>query len=94
MKFIAIEKEIEGADWSKADEILAKEAYRVHELYLEGTLREIYLTEERSAILILESETREHIETAMASLPLVKEGMIEFNISELNPYQGMKRIIK
>jgi len=94
MKFIALEKGIEGANWSNADEVLAREAYRVHELYLEGILREIYLTEERHAILILESQTREQTEKALATLPLVKERMIEFDVSELNPYQGMKRIIK
>jgi hypothetical protein len=45
MKILAIEKDVENADWSNTDDLLKQEALHVFELYLAGTLREIYFTE-------------------------------------------------
>jgi len=43
MKFLAIEKDNLNANWENSEVILADEARKVYELYLSGTLREIYL---------------------------------------------------
>ncbi|MEX1377971.1 MAG: hypothetical protein AB1Z23_10950 [Eubacteriales bacterium] len=93
MKYLAIEKEITSIDWQSAGEILKKEARQVFEIYLEGILREIYLTEHNNAVLILECKDEDEAREALGTLPLVKEKMIEFDIVQLLPYRGMLRIM-
>jgi len=94
MKILAIEKEIEGADWENLDETLRKEAQRVYKLYLSGILREIYFTHENYAVLILECENIESTKELLNTLPLVQKGLIGFNIMQLNPYTGFERILQ
>ena len=94
MKYLAIEKEMASIDWQSAGEILKKEARQVYSIYLEGVLREIYLTEHNNAVLILECKDEDEAREALGTLPLVKEKMIEFDIVQLLPYRGMLRIME
>ena len=94
MKILALEREIEGVDWHNSEKLLKQEAQYVFQLYLSNSLREIYFTEEKNAVLILETTDRKAAEKLLNSLPLVKNGKIKFEIMELKPYSGFERIIK
>ena len=94
MKILALEKEIDGIKWENVEEVLAKEAHHVFQLYLSDSLREIYFTESKNAVLILETEDSKSAKKLLDSLPLVKSGMIKFDIMELRPYTGFERIFK
>lgn len=94
MKILAIEKEIENVNWSDAESILKQEAYYVNDLCLQNILREIYFTEDKRAVLILECQDIKHAKKIIDSLPLVKDKMIEFDIVSLLPYTGLSRIIE
>jgi len=94
MKVLAIEKEIEGVKWDEMKDLLEQEAQHVFQLYLSDSLREIYFTENKNAILILETNNRETAKEILDSLPLVKNRKIRFDIMELRPYSGYERIIK
>jgi len=94
MKFLAIEKDIPNTNWANTDKILADEARKVYELYLSGSLREIYFNESHNAVLMLECESKNQALQLLESLPLVKSKMIEFEVTELLPYTGFQRIIK
>ena len=93
MKILAIEKEIKGADWSNAENTLQAEALHVYDLYLDDKLRETYFNEHNNAVLILECENLQSAEQVLQGLPLVKAGLIEFDVMQLNPYTGFKRLI-
>lgn len=93
MKILAIEKESIGADWSNAENTLKAEALHVYNLYLDDTLREIYFNEHNNAVLILECENLQYAEQVLQGLPLVMAGLIEFDVMQLNPYTGFKRLI-
>lgn len=93
MKFLAIEKDILNTDWENSEKILADEAREVYELYLSGSLREIYFNEWHNAVLILECESKTQALQLLESLPLLKRRMIEFEVMELLPYTGYQRII-
>ncbi len=93
MKFLAIEKDILNTDWENSEKILADEAREVYELYLSGSLREIYFNECNNAVLILECESKIQALQLLESLPLLKMRMIEFEVMELLPYTGYQRII-
>ena len=92
MKFLAIEKEVTGADWAGSEEILRSEALHVRHLIDEGVIKEIYFNEEHSAVIIMECEDKEHAKTALARLPLVIASLIDFDVMELRRYTGFDRL--
>ena len=94
MKILAIEREIAGVEWHNTGELLEQEAQHVFQLYLSDSLREIYFTEEKNAVLVMETKDRKTAEELLNALPLVKAGMIRFEILELQPYTGYERILK
>ena len=94
MKILAIEKEIEGVNWDNTEELLEQEAKAVFQLYLSDNLREIYFTEDKNAVLILETKNKQAAKRLLDTLPLVQSGKIQFEIMTLNPYNGYERIIK
>ncbi len=93
MKILAIEKEIADVEWDKAEDLLKAEAHRILKLYLSNTLREIYFTENRNAVLILEANDMDTAKQLLDSLPLAKSGKITFDMMELRPYTGYERLI-
>ena len=93
MKILAIEHDVEDVDWANSDDLLKEEAEHVYRLYLSNELREIYFTESRNAVLIMETEDKEKAMSLLATLPLVKAEKIKFEIIELKPYSGYERIM-
>jgi muconolactone delta-isomerase len=93
MKILAIEKEIPGVTDEQCEPFLKTEAARVWELYRSGQLRESYFRADRSqAVLIFECTGGEEVHQLLATLPLVKEGLIDFEIVPLIPYPGFARL--
>lgn len=93
MKILAMEKETGRNLAAKPIEIYRAEARRVWELYLSGIVREIYFTRtDHTAIIMLECDSAEKAQEILASLPLVEEGIITFNIFPLEPYDGFSRL--
>ncbi len=96
MKILALEKEIPGiTDNRFTPEILRKESARAWELQQEGIIRELYFRYDRQeAVLILECKNAEEARSVLASLPLVKEGLITFDIIPLTAYPGFARLFE
>ncbi len=94
MKILAMETEIPGVDWSGAKALLKEEARHVYELYLTGTLQEIYFTEAHDAVIILECGSLTEAQELLGDLPLVREGLIRFALHELHPYDGYSRLMQ
>lgn len=94
MKILAIERTVAGVEWSTVSrDLLAQEARDVYKMYLSGHLREHYFNEEKCAVLVLECKDREQARELLASLPLVENNLITFEIMELLPYTGYDRIL-
>ena len=94
MKILALEKEVDGVDWSNCDELLKQEALQVYQLQKSGIIREIYFNQNHCAIIILECESTSVAKNTLNKLPLVKSGLINFEVMELTPYNGFDRIIE
>jgi hypothetical protein len=94
MKILAIEKELNIIDWTSQKALLKVESRIVYNLFLEGAIREIYFNENKNAVIILECESIGIAEELLKTLPLVKAGLITFNLMELKPYTGFDRILK
>lgn len=92
MKILAIEKERPGLHPVNFEPHLEDEASNVWKLYLEGFIREIYFNEVNNAVLVLEAESKEDAKKKLDEFPLVREGLISFQLCELNPYSGFSRL--
>jgi len=94
MKILALEHEVPGTPAAAfTPALLRAEAARVWELQQSGALREIYFRGDRSeAVLILECADAAEAERVLATLPLVRERLIVFELIPLKPYPGLKRL--
>lgn len=104
MKILAIEKEVPGVKEEQYTPHLKPEALQAWELYQAGKIRELYFSQPKAdrppadkgyfAVLILECSNEKEASEILGSLPLVKEGLIEFNIIPLLPYPGFNRLFE
>lgn len=95
MKILAIEKEIPGIKEEDYKPHLKPEAMKAWELYQQGIIRELYFTQNDSlAVLILECNDENEANNYLNTLPLVKEGLIKFDVIPVIPYPGFARLFK
>jgi len=93
MKILAIEKELKTVDWENESPTLFDEAKAVYQMVLQDILREVYFTENKNAVLILECKNKDEARQLLGQLPLVKKELIGFEIVELHPYTGFSRLM-
>jgi hypothetical protein len=93
MKILAIEKKVEGIDPKRFSLYARNEALKVYEYYQKGVIREIYFRKNKNeAILILECNDEIEARNFIKTLPLVENGLIDFEIIPLQPYPGFERL--
>ena len=95
MKILAIEKEIPGVTDDDCRTLLKAEARRAWALYEQGILREMYFRRDHpTAILVLECTSLEEAQSVLGTLPLVRSGLIDFDVIPLAPYPGFGRLFQ
>jgi hypothetical protein len=95
MKFFAIEKEIDGVTDEQCAPYLRSEAEHAWALYQSEIIRELYFRADKpEAVLVLECRDIEEAESVINSLPLVRNGLIAFDLIPLAPYPGFARLFK
>jgi len=94
MKLLAIEHATSSVNWDEENEVLIYESYQVYHLFQEGIIRDIYFTENENAVIILECASKSEAANVLSTFPLVKAGLISFEVMELRPYTGFDRIIQ
>jgi len=93
MKILAIEHELPEATTEKFQEYARLEAARAWELQQQGLIRELYFrTDRNEAVLVLECADLESAGAVLASLPLVEQGLISFELIPLVAYPGFARL--
>ncbi len=93
MKILAMERELPGVQPDQFAQHLKPEALRVWGLYSSGALREMYFTRDGSeAVLMLECSDEHEAVRLLDELPLVRAGLIRFDIFPLVPYTGFARL--
>jgi len=94
MKILALEMDVPGVTAAQfTPQRLKAEAARAWELHQAGVIRELYFRQDRhSAVLVLECQDVREAETVLASLPLVEEGLIKFDVIPLMAYPGFARL--
>ncbi len=93
MKFLALEREVAGITEDRFAPHLPAEAARAWELYPQGIIRERYFRSDRDeAVLVLECPDTTAARAALSTLPLVRHGLIAFDLIPLIPYPGFARL--
>ncbi|MBE2222875.1 MAG: superoxide dismutase [Anaerolineae bacterium] len=93
MKILALEQELPGATAEQFQQLGQAEAVRAWELYQQGIIRELYFRQDRAeAVLILECDDVTTAEAVLQTLPLVKAGLIRFELIPLVAYPGFARL--
>lgn len=95
MKLLALEREIPDIPDTAYEPHLRAEALRAWELHQAGVVRELYFRADwPGAVLVLECSDVEAAEAALATLPLVQQGLIRFELIPLRPYPGFERLFE
>jgi hypothetical protein len=93
MRILAIEKEVPGGAHDAFAPHLRAEALQAWRLHQDGVIRELYFRADRDeAVLVLECEDLGSACRALETLPLVREGLIEFDLIPLKAYPGFARL--
>lgn len=93
MKILAIEKASRAAGPGVFGPQLRDEALKVWELWQAGIIREAYFRQDRTeAVLVLECRDGAEARQVLGSLPLVREGLITFDVIPLRAYSGFSRL--
>ena len=95
MKILAMEKGIVDIKPEQLAPHLKAEAAQVWKLVQDGLIRETYFRTDRTeAVLMLECADLGEAQRVLQSLPLVKEGLICFEVIPLKPYTGFARLFE
>jgi hypothetical protein len=93
MKILALEQESDGMTAERFAPYLKSEALRIWELNQTGFIREMYFRGDRTqAVLILESSDVTTASQILGTLPLVRDGLITFELIPLVAYPGFARL--
>jgi hypothetical protein len=94
MKFFALEVENQPINWNEVDPGLLKaEARCLFDLQQADLIRQVYFTADtKSAVIEWECDSIEKVCASIETFPLVKAGLIHFNVIPLVPYSGFNRL--
>lgn len=94
MKILAIEIDVPDVDENRfTPGLLCEEAARAWELHQRGVIRELYFRADRDmAVLVLECHSEDEARSMLATLPLVRERLIDFELIPLKAYPGFSRL--
>jgi hypothetical protein len=94
MKILAIDKLKPGVTFAQIAPLLKDEAAHAWKLYLSGVYRELYLRTDRpGAVIIGEYASVDEARAVFAELPLVREGLIEFDFIPLGPFTPFQQLM-
>lgn len=95
MQILALEKPLAAIDSARHRRVLRAEAFAVWKLKKQSIIREIWFTRrERTAVLLLECPSEKAAHRHLATLPLVRAGLIGFDVRALQPYDGFDRLLR
>ena len=95
MKILAIDKILPGATEENIKSHLNQEAVKAWELYKTGVFREMYFRTDRGgAVLIMECADLEEAKKELGDLPLVKAGLVDFDLIPLGPFVPLANLFE
>jgi muconolactone delta-isomerase len=90
-QFIAVCRRAHGrfAESDFTRELLDAEAEQARRLYAQGVIRQMWGHQSPAgAIVLIEAESREAADAALATLPLARRDMLDIEVLAVGPYRG------
>jgi hypothetical protein len=96
VKVLAIGHAQTGIRWEHIYPYVGEEARSVWELYESDQVREFYLRADHrpGVVLVFESDDVNEAERLVAALPIVKAGLLNFEVIPLRPYIGIRELFE
>lgn len=90
MKILAIDKILPGATEEKIYTHIKEEAAKAWEFYEQDIVREWYFRQDRGGVvLMLECDSIEAAKDVIDDLPLVKAGLVDFDLIPLGAFKPL-----
>jgi hypothetical protein len=87
MKYLALDRIRPTASIDRMRPLFKQEAQLAYQLYQKGVIRELYFRTDRpGAAIILECKDAAEAQEVLATLPLAKEGFLDFELVPLGPF--------
>ena len=96
MKVLAIGHPRSGVGWERIAPYVGEQARGVWERYESDRVRESYLRADHrpGAVLVLECDDVTEAERLVATLPMAKAGLLDFELIPLRPYMGFRELFE
>jgi hypothetical protein len=95
MQILALSRRLEGATPEKLAALAADEARVAWQLHGDGVLRSAHRCPERpGSVLVLECASLDEARAALQRLPMVRDGLIAFDLSRMLPYTGWAALFR
>lgn len=95
MQFVALSRRLPGTTPEQLAAHAADEALVAHQLLSEGVIRSIHMCPDRPGSMVtLECASLADAQAALARLPMVRDGLIAFDVSRLLPYTGYAALFR
>ena len=93
MRILCIDRPLPGATFERYKPHLQAEVRHTWEAYKTGVVRDIYLRQDRPGVAIfLECSSVDEAKAALAELPLVKAGLIDFEVIPLGAFTNWEML--
>jgi muconolactone delta-isomerase len=95
MKILALSKRPDGVTTEQIAPHRVAEAAQAWELYTSGVFRELYFrTDKPGAVVMLECADVAEAQKALATLPMVEAGVLDFDLIPLGPFLEFRHLFK
>lgn len=95
MKILALQKNMPGVTYEQFGPYFKAETVELWKHYLAGTVRELYLRpDEHTVVFVMECQDTAEAADILNALPLVREGLIAFDLIPLAPYPGFAHLFE
>lgn len=95
MKFLAMSRRVAGVTNEQVAVHAAPEALAAFRLMRNGMFEQLYYSPDwKGAVLVVQADSREQAQAALASLPMARESVIEFDLWQLTPYDHYSRLFR
>lgn len=94
MQILAIDKINEGVTVALLEPHLPKELAATINLYLQEKIRTFYFRKDRAGVVfILECQSVQEAKEILASLPMVQEKLLDFDLIPIGPLMPLGRLL-
>ena len=96
MKVLAIGHPRNGVRWEHIAPYVGEQARSVWERYEIDQVREFYLRADHQpgVVLVMECDDVTEAERLVATLPMAKAGLLDFELIPLRPFMGFRRLFE